>query len=102
MPTPAVTPAVPTPGDGTTGGEITTDDNGEVEVVPVVDEEVPLANRDLDDHECCVLHFLLMLIAMIVYAAYTRSMKKRQERIAELVEELEAEMLKRKQQESAE
>ncbi|WP_251386706.1 DUF7507 domain-containing protein [Mediterraneibacter agrestimuris] len=102
VPTPAVTPAVPTPGDGTTGGEITTDDNGEVEVVPVVDEEVPLANRDLDDHECCVLHFLLMLIAMIVYAAYTRSMKKRQERIAELVEELEAEMLKRKQQESAE
>ena len=67
-----------------------------------MEEEVPLAKRDLDDHKCCVLHFLLMLAAMIVYAAYTRSMKKRQEKIAELAEELETEKLKRKQQEAAE
>ena len=127
VPTPTPTPDTPvtptTPDGGTTtpggttdagtetpaaepeevvGAEVTTNEEGEVEVVPVIEEEVPLAKRDLDDHECCILHFLLMLAAMIVYAAYTRSMKKRQERIAELAEELETEMLKRKQQESAE
>ena len=82
----------------TVGAEIRTTDDDEVEVVPVVEEEVPLANRDLDNHECCILHFLLMLAAMVVYAMYTRSMKKRQARIAELAEELETEMLKREQQ----
>lgn len=102
-----VTPTTPdagttTPTDDVVGAEITTNEEGEVEVVPVIEEEVPLAKRDLDDHDCCILHFLLMLAAMIVYAAYTRSMKKRQERIAELAEELETEMLKRKQQESVE
>ena len=96
-----------TPGtDGTTepateetvGAEIKETDDGEVELVPVLEEKVPLANRDLDNHECCILHFLLMLAAMVVYAMYTRSMKKRQARIAELAEELETEMLKREQQ----
>ena len=91
------TPVTATP-DVLTGVEITEDEDGNIEVTPVVDEEVPLANRDLDDHDCCVLHFLLMLAALIVYAAYTRSMKKRQARIAELAEELETEMLKRKQE----
>lgn len=97
----ATTPAATEPEEAV-GAEITTNEEGEVEVVPVIEEEVPLAKRDLDDHDCCILHFLLMLAAMIVYAAYTRSMKKRQERIAELADELETEMLKRKQQESAE
>ena len=99
----AVTPAPAAAADGTpVGAEVALTEDGDVEVVPVVDEEVPLAKRDLDDHECCILHFLLMLAAMIVYAAYTRSMKKRQERIAELAEELETEKLKREQQEAAE
>ena len=99
----AVTPAPAAAADGTpVGAEVALTEDGDVEVVPVVEEEVPLAKRDLDDHECCILHFLLMLAAMIVYAAYTRSMKKRQERIAELAEELETEKLKREQQEAAE
>lgn len=99
----AVTPAPAAAADGTpVGAEVALTEDGDVEVVPVVEEEVPLAKRDLDDHECCILHFLLMLAAMIIYAAYTRSMKKRQERIAELAEELETEKLKREQQESAE
>ena len=117
-PTTPTTPATPTtpttpatPGGGTTaapadgtpvGAEVRANEDGDVEVVPVVEEDVPLAKRDLDDHKCCILHFLLMLAAMIIYAAYTRSMKKRQERIAELAEELETEKLKREQQESAE
>lgn len=114
-PTTPATPATPTtpatPGGGTTaapadgtpvGAEVRANEDGDVEVVPVVEEDVPLAKRDLDDHKCCILHFLLMLAAMIIYAAYTRSMKKRQERIAELAEELETEKLKREQQESAE
>ena len=115
-PTTPTTPTTPGGGDGTAvtpapaaaadetpvGAEVALTEDGDVEVVPVVEEEVPLAKRDLDDHECCILHFLLMLAAMIVYAAYTRSMKKRQERIAELAEELETEKLKREQQEAAE
>ena len=96
--TPAPAAVTPTPPAEPVGAEVAVDNEGNVEIRPVVDEEVPLANRDLDDHECCVLHFLLMLAAMIIYAAYTRSMKKRQERIAELADELETEMLKRKQE----
>lgn len=78
------------------GGEIGEDEEGNVTIVPVQDEEVPLTNRDLDNHDCCILHFLLMLAAFIVYAFYTRSMKKRQQRIAELRDQLETEVLKRK------
>lgn len=122
---PAVTPASPTtPSDGTPNGGNATTNNASVggnvtannepvgaelrateddmEVVPVVEEKVPLAKRNLDDHECCILHFLIMLIALIIYAAYTRSMKKRQERIAELADELEMELLKRSQGEAKE
>lgn len=80
------------------GAELRADASGEVEVQEVVDAEVPLANRSLDDHACCILHFLLLLAAMIIYAFYTRSMKKHQKRIAELTDELEIEMLKREQE----
>lgn len=52
------------------------------------DEGVPLANRASKDHKCCILHFLLVLLALIVEIEYTRSMKKRQRRIFELREEI--------------
>ena len=52
------------------------------------DEGVPLANRASKDHDCCILHFLLLLLALLVEIGYTRSMKKRQERIFELREEI--------------
>ena len=77
------------------GAQVIVDENVEVEIVPVVNENVPLANRDLDGHDCCILHFLLMVAAMLLYAAYTRSMKKRQKKIAELADRLETEMLRR-------
>lgn len=79
------------------GAELKADTEGNVEVQEVVDEKVPLANRKLDDHACCILHFLLLLAAMIIYAFYTRSMKKHQKRIAELTDELEIELLKTEQ-----
>jgi uncharacterized repeat protein (TIGR01451 family) len=66
------------------------------ELVNNDDDEVPLANTNLDnEHKCCVLHFLIMLIAMIVLGFYTRSAKKRQKKIFELREELESEQAKR-------
>ena len=77
------------------GAAIEPNVDGGIDVVPVVDEQVPLADMDLENHDCCILHFLLMLLALLVLALYTRSMKKRQERINELREELETEMLKR-------
>ena len=74
---------------------IAQDENGDYQLIPIQDGETPLANKKLDNHECCVLHFLLMLLAMIVLLFYTRSMKKRQARIFELREELETEKVKR-------
>ena len=60
------------------------------------DEEVPLANTNLEnEHKCCIFHFLVMLISMIVLAFFTRSMKKRQKEIFELREELDTELAKR-------
>ena len=85
--TPATTP--------NTGLAVQADDDGNVNVTPVVDDKVPLARQNLDDHDCCILHFLLMLLALIALICYTVDMKKRQERIAELKDELETEQIKR-------
>lgn len=52
------------------------------------DEGVPLANRASKDHKCCILHLLLLLLALMVEIRYTKSVKRRQERIFELREEL--------------
>ena len=66
------------------------------ELTDAGDEEVPLANTNLEnEHKCCIFHFLVMLISMIVLAFFTRSMKKRQEKIFELREELDTELAKR-------
>ncbi len=65
-------------------------------MTPIADEDVPLANTNLgNDHGCCVLQFLLMLISVIVFAFYTDSRKKRQARIFELTQEIETENRKR-------
>ena len=57
-----------------------------------IDEDsTPLGNMDLekdDDHKCCILHFILLLLALIVELIYTYDRKKRQERIFELRREL--------------
>lgn len=77
------------------GGAIVQDDDGNITVVPVEDEEVPLTNRELDDHKCCILSFLLMLATLIIYSWFTHSMKKRQKKLAELKDQLAEETLKR-------
>ncbi len=104
VPAGPVAPVVPAPDDGLvaveeepvpTGGAVVADDDGNLTILPVEDEEVPLTNRQLDDHSCCILSFLLMLAAMIVYTCYTSSMKKRQKKIAKLRDQYEAEILRR-------
>ncbi len=62
------------------------------------DDNVPLADQKLDDnndHKCCILHFLIMLITLLVYAFATKSMKKRQKKLHEVREELDCELAKR-------
>ena len=57
-----------------------------------IDEDAtPLGNMDLEkdnDHKCCILHFILLVLALIVELIYTHDRKKRQERIFELRREL--------------
>ena len=62
------------------------------------DDNVPLADQKLDDnnnHKCCILHFLIMLITLLVYAFATKSMKKRQKKLHEVREKLDCELAKR-------
>ena len=59
------------------------------------DDGVPLANQNLDNHKCCILHFLIMLITLLVYALATKSMKKRQKKLHEAREELDLELARR-------
>lgn len=63
------------------------------QVVNIDEEEVPLANEDL--HDCCIFHFLEMLLALILLAWYTHDSKKRQQKIFELREQLGTEQTKR-------
>lgn len=58
------------------------------------DGEVPLANKELN-HDCCILHFLLALLAIVVFGFYTRDRKKGQRKIFELREELDMELARR-------
>ncbi len=76
------------------GALVDEDDDGNVIITPITDEEVPLAGGIFDDR-CCILHFLLMLAAFILYTWYTNDMKKRQGRLAQLTDELAQEKLKR-------
>lgn len=76
-------------------GIITQDDDGNIVIVPVEDMEVPLADREIDDHKCCIMSFLLMLATLIIYSWFTHSMKKRQKKLAELKDQLAEETLKR-------
>ena len=64
------------------------------ELITDEDEDVPLANMK-GEHKCCIFHFLLMLLALIILALYTRSMKKRQKEIFELREKIDEERAKR-------
>ena len=114
--TPPATPDNPRPNNPTRPSGQTTESTGNAfvdnVVTPVVetvkekvakiqevfnsdDEDVPLADQNLDNHKCCILHFLIMLITLLVYALATKSMKKRQKKLHEVREELDCELAKR-------
>lgn len=65
------------------------------EVVNPDEDAVPLGNQKLNDHKCCIFHFLIMLITVILYGFFTHNMKKRQKKNFELREELDLELAKR-------
>ncbi|MDD3138268.1 MAG: MBG domain-containing protein, partial [Lachnospiraceae bacterium] len=92
IPVPTPTPAVKTPVVTVTDEavpltNIDTESKG-YQLTEVPDEKVPLAKVDLNEHKCCILHFLIMLLAFVVELCYTRSMKRRQARIFELREKI--------------
>ena len=114
--TPPATPDNPRPNNSTRPSGQTTEPTGNAfvdnVVTPVVetvkekaakiqevfnsdDEDVPLADQNLDNHKCCILHFLIMLITLLVYALATKSMKKRQKKLHEVREELDCELARR-------
>ena len=64
------------------------------ELVNAGDNNVPLGNQKLDDHTCCVLHFLIMLLTAILYGFFTHNLKKRQKKLFEVREELDTELAK--------
>lgn len=53
----------------------------------VDDGEVPLAAGP-HNHKCCILHFLIMLLALILELFYTKNMKKHQKKIFEARREI--------------
>ena len=65
------------------------------EVLNPDEGDVPLANQNLENHKCCILHFLIMLITTILYGYFTHNMKKRQKKLFEVREELDTELAKR-------
>ena len=77
------------------GALIDVDEDGNVTITPISEEQIPLAGGRNDDHKCCILHFLLMLAALIIYTWYTHSMKKHQKKLAELKDQLAEETLKK-------
>ena len=60
------------------------EDPDDYTLTPITEEEPPLADLYVGDHTCCIMHFLLMLAAMVVLGFYTDSKKKHQARIFEL------------------
>ena len=60
------------------------EDPDDYTLTPITEEDTPLADLDVGDHTCCIMHFLLMLAAMVVLGFYTDSKKKHQARIFEL------------------
>ena len=64
--------------------------NTEPEVETIDDNATPLA-PGAETHECCILHFLVLLLALGVEIYYTHDRKKRQKHIYELRSEIGSE-----------
>lgn len=61
------------------GPQVTVDDP-----VNIDDEATPLAG----EHECCILHFLILCAALLIELLYINDKKKRQQKIFEMRREL--------------
>ena len=70
---------------------VTPTEDGGYDLTPISELDTPLADMDLGDHTCCIMHFLLMLASLITLAFYTDSRKKHQARIHQLRQSLKAE-----------
>lgn len=84
-------------------GVIVPNEEGGYDVVPVEDTDVPLAQLPSGEgtvadiiHECCALHFIIMLICMLILALYTWDSKKLQASIFELRDQLGGERQNRR------
>ena len=63
---------------------VTPTDDGGYDLTPISELDTPLADMDLGDHTCCIMHFLLMLLSMMLLGFYTSDRKKLQKSIFEL------------------
>ena len=70
---------------------VTPTEDGGYDLTPIGELDTPLADMDLGDHTCCIMHFLLMLASLITLAFYTDSRKKHQARIHQLKQSMKAE-----------
>ena len=62
----------------------------EEEETEIEENETPLGNLEVEgEHECCILHLILLMVAFMVELYYTHDRKKRQKRMFELRKELE-------------
>ncbi|MCI1722867.1 MAG: hypothetical protein LKM41_08660 [Lachnospiraceae bacterium] len=72
-----------------------TENAGSYTLIALDSESVPLANgAENTEHKCCILHFLLLLAALVTEIFYIRSTKKHQARIHELRREIADEEMK--------
>lgn len=79
---PVITPA----DGGGAGGVVAAVANAAVggySLTAIPTERTPLANSILDS-DCCILHLIMMLLALIALFCYTSDMKRRQAKIQEL------------------
>ena len=62
------------------------------DLTPLPDNRTPLADVDLEgEHTCCIMHFLIMLVSMMLLGFYTSDRKKLQKSIFELQRALKSE-----------
>ena len=62
------------------------------DLTPLPNDQTPLADVDLEgEHTCCIMHFLIMLVSMMLLGFYTSDRKKLQKSIFELQRALKSE-----------
>lgn len=105
IPQPVVIPAAPVPAGATVvevpvelteigdeevplqGARIDIDEDGNAEVVPIDEEEIPLAGMDSPVLHC-ILHFLLLLAAVLMFLYYMVSTRRWHKKLEDLRDQL--------------